>query len=161
MKKVDRRTTLIHELCHVWQGHHGVWPAFYMGQSIIDQVVEGAKDIWRKGEYRRWDEHRAGAYTLHASDWGRNWNSFTVEQQASIVESWFITESDRRGLNWDYGPGVAGGGASPLDPRFPYLLEVLRIGRRSTPYQALASTLAPGGDRQIKAMQDKLVALGS
>jgi hypothetical protein len=160
MRKLALRVTLVHELTHVWQGHHGVWPTFYMGQSIIDQVREGVKDIIRKREFRKWDEHRAGAYTLHAADWGKAWSDFTVEQQASIVESWFLTEPERRSLRWDYGPGVIGGGRSPLDPRFPYIRDVIRAGRRQTGYRALNSTLAPGGDPQIKAMQDKLVALG-
>ncbi len=159
MRNPDTRATLIHELCHVWQGHHGVWPTVYMGQSIVDQVVAGAKDIWRKGEYRRWDEHRAGAYTLHGADWGRNWTSFGVEQQASIVESWFMSDADRRQYR-RFGPGVVGGNTSPFDARFPYIRDNIRAGRRSASYEALVSVIAPGGDAKIKAMQEKLVALG-
>jgi hypothetical protein len=159
MRFPGRRATLIHELTHVWQGHHGTWPTFYMGQSITDQLTEGVRDIIRKGEYRRWDEHRSGAYTLHADDWGKPWSSFGVEQQASIVESWYMRESLRR-RGFDFGPGVTGGNASELDPRFPYIRDVIRAGNRSAPYRAGASTLAPGGDPAIKALQDKLVALG-
>ena len=160
MNSLARRTTLIHELTHVWQGDHGVWPTFYMGQSILDQIEEGVRDIVAKREYRRWDEHRAGAYTLHASDWGKPWGHFGVEQQASIVESWFLSEPDRRRLKWSFGPGVTGGGQSPLDPRFPYIRDVIRLGRRQAAYRALGSSLAPGGDAAIKAAQDRLVALG-
>lgn len=154
------KATLIHELCHVWQGHHGTWPTFYMGQSIVDQVVEGMEDIWRKREYRRWDEHRAGAYTLHGSDWGKKWSSFGVEQQASLVESWYLSEKDHRTTGFEYGPGVTAGGLSEIDPRFPYIRDVIRPGKRDAPYRALTSFLSAGGDIQIKALQDKLVALG-
>ncbi len=160
MNSAFRRATLIHELTHVWQGAHGVWPTFYMGQSITDQIVEGVKDIVEKREFRRWDEHRSGAYTLHARDWGKAWSDFGVEQQGSLVESWFITETDRRRTRMEFGPGVIGGGRSEADPRFPYIRDVIRAGNRSAPYRALASSLAPGGDVAIKAIQDRLVALG-
>ncbi|MGH6614967.1 peptidoglycan-binding domain-containing protein [Sphingomonas sp.] len=160
MNSLALRTTLIHELCHVWQGHHGVWPTFYMGQSILDQIEEGVRDIIKKREYRRWDEHRSGAYTLHGDDWGKKWSEFGVEQQASLVESWFLSEPDRRRLKWDFGPGVIGGGASPLDPRFPYIRDVIRVGKRQAPYRALVTSLTPGGDPAIKAIQERLVALG-
>ncbi len=160
MDSLYRRTTLIHELCHVWQGEHGVWPTFYMGQSITDQLSAGIKDIVKQRRWRGWENHRAEAYTLHASDWGKSWNAFGVEQQASIIETWFLREADRRALKADYGPGVTGGNASPFDPRFSYVRDVIRAGKRSAPYRTPASTLAPGGDREIKAMQDKLVALG-
>ncbi len=48
------RSTLIHELCHVWQGEHGVWPTVYMAQSVTDQLVEGAKDILKTRKWRGW-----------------------------------------------------------------------------------------------------------
>ena len=132
MHSPGAQVTLIHELCHVWQGQHGVWPTLYMGQSILDQLAAGMIDIWRKRGYRGWDEHRAGAYTLNASDWGRDWRDFGVERQASIVESWYASGQDGR---TNYGPGVTCGGMSELDPRFPYIRDVIRAGERDAPYR--------------------------
>lgn len=153
----DKKATLIHELAHVWQGHNGVWPTVYMGQSIVDQLTAGIRDIIDKGEWRGWDEHRSGAYTLNASDFGKDWSHFNVEQQASLVESWYVTERVRRRF-FSFGPGVYGGGMSEHDVRFPYIRDVIRARNRKAEYAALA--LAPGADPQIKAIQDTLVALG-
>jgi len=49
-----RRSTLIHELCHVWQGENGVWPTFYMGQSIWSQLKHGVQDIWQTRKWQGW-----------------------------------------------------------------------------------------------------------
>ena len=153
----DKPATLIHELCHAWQGHHGVWPTLYMGQSIIDQLTEGVRDIIRRCEYRRWDVHRSGAYTLNYSQFGRPWSSFGVEQQASIVESWYVAQRVSRRF-FNFGPGVYGGGMSEHDIRFPYIRDVIRAGNRNAGYRRLQ--LPPGGDPAIKALQDRLVELG-
>lgn len=127
-----------------------------MAQSIGDQLSAGIKDIWEKREWRGWDEHRAGAYKLSASDFGRNWSTFNVEQQASIVESWYVTERVRKTFRKP--DGIHGGSMSEHDVRFPYIRDVIRARNRNAGYQP--PTLPPGGDPQIKALQDKLVALG-
>ncbi len=161
----EMRATLIHELCHVWQGEHGVWPTFYMGQSIWAQVSSGVRDIWRKRKWRGWGEHRSTAYPLPADGIGKDWSNFNVEQQATLVESWYMPERDRvtpagPGLVrvHNFGPGVYGGGRSEHDARFPYIRDVIRARNRNAKYRPL--TLPTGGDPQIKAIQDTLVALG-
>ncbi|HEX8554792.1 MAG TPA: hypothetical protein VF695_08810, partial [Sphingomonas sp.] len=74
LDRPDKVATLIHELSHVWQGTNGVWPTFYMGQSILDQLSAGIGDILEKREWRGWDRHRSGAYTFSSSDYGKNWS---------------------------------------------------------------------------------------
>lgn len=161
----SRRSTFIHELCHVWQGENGVWPTFYMGQSVWAQLTSGIRDIWEKREWRGWGEHRSTAYSFPASAIGRDWSTFNVEQQASLVESWYIPERERvvqigggRVRTHDFGPGVHGGGGSAHDARFPYIRDVIRARNRTATYRAPA--LPAGADAQLKAMQDRLVALG-
>jgi hypothetical protein len=164
LSDAGRRATFIHELCHVWQGEHGLWPTFYMGQSAVAQLKHGIGDLLDKREWRGWGNHRSTTYKFPAASIGNRWSSFNVEQQASIVESWFMPESDRitragpgRVLIHNFGPGVYGGGRSPHDPRFPYVRDVIRARNRGASYRAGA--LPPGSDPQIKAIQDKLVAL--
>jgi hypothetical protein len=165
MAFADRRSTLIHELCHVWQGENGVWPTFYMGQSIWAQLRSGVEDIWRSREWKGWGHHRSTAYPFPASSIGNNWSTFNVEQQASIVESWYMPESERvvpignnRVRIHNFGDGVTGGGHSQYDARFPYIRDVIRGRNRDASYRAVQ--LPQGADPQIKAIQDRLVALG-
>lgn len=95
MTDAERRATLIHELCHVWQGENGIWPTFYMGQSLWSQLSSGVEDIWKKRKWRGWGTHRSTAYKFPRSAIGNPWTSFNVEQQASLVESWFMPERER------------------------------------------------------------------
>lgn len=137
----SRRSTFIHELCHVWQGENGVWPTFYMGQSIWAQLRSGVQDIWRTRQWRGWGTHRSTAYPFPASVIGNDWSTFNVEQQASLVESWYIPERERviaiggnRVRIHDFGPGVHDGGRSVHDARFPYIRDCRRAAiRRSRP----------------------------
>lgn len=161
----NRRATLVHELCHVWQGENGVWPTFYMGQSIWAQLSGGISDIWKKRKWQGWGTHRSTAYPFPETAIGQDWSTFNVEQQASLVESWYMPESERvtriggnRIRFRDFGPGVYGGGRSEHDARFPYIRDVIRARNRKAKYRAL--TLPQGGDPQVKAIQDKLVELG-
>lgn len=163
--KVHR--TLIHEMTHVWQGQHGAYPTNYMVQSLFAQLSSGIGDIIKKREWRTWDEHRGATYTFAMSDIGKNWSEFNVEQQASIVESWYIAEADRKNEGRFFGDGVYGGGTSETDPRFPYIRDVIRAGNRKAVYKALqvnqnnqAAPTAQGFNAEIKQIQDKLVALG-
>lgn len=154
----NQQKTFIHEMTHVWQGQHGVHPTAYMAQSLVSQLVHGVGDIIRRREWRAWGEHRGATYRFRWGDIGKNWNEFNVEQQASIVESWYIAERDRQREGRVFGDDVYGGGASPYDARFPYIRDVIRAGDRNATYQAV--TLAPDASAEIKAVQDKLVALG-
>ena len=61
--------TLIHELTHVWQGYTSNLAWGYTLNSLFSQMV--CKDAY--------------AYTL-----GDDWRLYNVEQQASIVEHWYM-----------------------------------------------------------------------
>ena len=165
MTAADRRATLIHELCHVWQGENGIWPTFYMGQSLWSQLSSGVRDIWKTRKWRGWGTHRSTAYKFPSSAIGNPWTSFNVEQQASLVESWYMPERERirpagpgRVYISDFGDGITGGDRSIWDSRSPYIRDVIRARNRGAAYRPI--TPPNGGDPQIKAIQDRLVALG-
>jgi hypothetical protein len=69
------RNTFIHELTHVWQGHHSTFSWSYMVNSMFSQ---GRALIVHRDRDR--------AYDFEA---GCRWDSYNVEQQASMVEKWF------------------------------------------------------------------------
>lgn len=157
-----KRATLIHEMTHVWQGNNGITGGFYMQQSIVAQVTNGVADIIRKRDFlnaiRNWDSHRSTAYAFNMADMGKPWSTFNVEQQASIVESWYVAERDRGRRSRGQPNGVYGGGASATDVRYAYIRDVIRARR---PNASLRPVMLPyGADRQIKQLQDKLVSLG-
>lgn len=67
------RDVFIHELVHVWQGVCGLWPWDYVIGSCCDQAAKG--DL---------------AYSIINVDGTQPWNSLGVEQQATVIEHWFI-----------------------------------------------------------------------
>lgn len=69
------RKTFIHELTHVWQGYHSTFSWVYMVNSLLSQ---GRALIVHRDRER--------AYEFKA---GGRWESYNVEQQASMVEKWF------------------------------------------------------------------------
>lgn len=69
------RNTLIHELTHVWQGHHSQFAWEY----IINSLIAQGHAILKEGNRNR-------AYDYEP---GKPWGDYNVEQQASIVEDWF------------------------------------------------------------------------
>jgi hypothetical protein len=160
-------SVLIHELTHVWQGENGVYPAAYMAQSAFAQLEFGVKDIIRKRGWHGWGTHRSTAYKLQSNEIGHNWSQFNVEQQGMLIQSWFTSNSVFQGL---YGTAISGGGASPYDSRYPYVKDVILARNRNATYQAVAQpaaaaqpaaiVLPPGGDLEIKKLQDRLVLLG-
>jgi hypothetical protein len=85
------RSLLIHELTHVWQSCHSVWPPTFIFNSLWHQTVSGGD-----------------AYKYTA---GSAWDSYNVEQQASIVEDCF------------------NGGLQPTGPLYPYVRDHLRLGK--------------------------------
>jgi hypothetical protein len=93
----DHGHTFIHELTHVWQGFHGVLGWEYMAQSLLSQGYA----ILTKGD-------RDEAYKYEP---GAPWGSYNVEQQAYLVEHWYM------------------GGMSPGDVLFPYIANHIRAGR--------------------------------
>ena len=68
-----RKSLLIHELTHVWQGQHLV-P--FMLNSAAHQTLSAIENGGNVSKAYR--------YTL-----GKRWGQYNVEQQASIVEDWF------------------------------------------------------------------------
>jgi hypothetical protein len=65
----NTRATLIHELCHVWQGMHHFIAWGYVVNSLLHQAVSGSD---------------AYVYTP-----GKPWGMYNVEQQAQMVEDWY------------------------------------------------------------------------
>jgi hypothetical protein len=94
---VATRETFIHELTHVWQGYHSTFSWHYMVNSMLSQ---GRAIIFHG------DRNKAYEFTA-----GQAWDSYNVEQQANIVESWFA-----RGMETD----------SEL---YSYITENIRAGR--------------------------------
>ncbi len=73
---------LVHETMHVWQGKNSVLALSYVFSSCISQCLRGG-----------------GAYSYTA---GSPWSSYNVEQQASIVEHWFLAGEPTSGDLWPY-----------------------------------------------------------
>jgi hypothetical protein len=67
------KTVFIHELTHVWQAFHGRW---VFSNSMFSQACA----IATTGD-------RSNAYSYES---GLEWSDYNVEQQASIVEDWFV-----------------------------------------------------------------------
>lgn len=89
--------TFIHELTHVWQGYHGTLGWEYMAQSMLAQGFA----VLTHGD-------RGRAYLYEP---GSPWRSYNVEQQAFLVEHWYLR------------------GMKPEDERFPYIANHIRAGR--------------------------------
>lgn len=124
------RATFIHELTHVWQGHHGYLPVGYMVGSAAAQAWSGVKDIIKQGRYSGWGNHRNKTYVYSMQDIGKPWSSFNVEQQANIVEDWF-KKSDEANAD---GEIIKGGNMSILDPRYPYIRDNILAGKPDADY---------------------------
>ena len=63
------RKTLIHELCHVWQGTHDPVSWHYVVNSLANQAA-----------------YQNAAYSYQP---GMIWVNYNAEQQATIVEDWY------------------------------------------------------------------------
>ena len=93
------RDTFIHELTHVWQGYHGLLGWAYMAQSMIAQGY---------AILTQHDRNRAYSYEP-----GAPWGSYNVEQQAQLVQDWFLD-----------------GMKTENDPRYTYIANHIRAPRR-------------------------------
>ena len=89
------RRLLIHELTHVWQGQHGV-P--FMSNSALHQTLSVINSGGNPG----------GAYQYA---FGKQWNKYNVEQQASLVTDWYKT------------------GRKTSSPLYPYIRDNIRKGK--------------------------------
>ena len=91
------RDTFIHELTHVWQGYHSSLGWEYMVNSLIAQ----GHAVLAQG-----DRNKAYDYKLGAA-----WDDYNVEQQALIVQDWYLN-----GMRED-------------DERFTYIANHIRAGK--------------------------------
>ena len=170
----DIARTFIHEMTHVWQGQHNTYPREYMLKSGIAQAKgvrddvsdNGARDalkrIWEKGPIGAWDSYRNRGYVFNMNQMGvNNFNDFNVEQQASIVESWYASDSQYDHLNIP----IPGGNMSLTDIRYPYISCNILANAPDARYIPLKSSsnnppqLGKGADPTIKAIEDLLVRL--
>ena len=90
-------STFIHELTHVWQGYHSTFGWEYMVNSMVAQ----GHAILTQG-----DRNKAYDYKP-----GRPWKEYNVEQQALLVQDWFLN-----GMRED-------------DERFAYIVKHIRAGK--------------------------------
>lgn len=125
------KATLIHELTHVWQSIYSGYAMAYMAESAWAQLKNGVEDIFKDGlekglekakkvvkdGMQQWGVHRSTAYMFKMSEIGNVWSSFNVEQQGSIVETWFQNGEH----TFIDGSKVPGGNRSPKDSRYSYI----------------------------------------
>ena len=100
----ERKLLLIHELTHVWQGQH-----------LVPFMLNSAAHQSLSAIHNGGDVNKAYSYTV-----GKPWNKYNVEQQASIVEHWFMPAN----LCFDNGP--CGGGMKTTDSRYRYIRDHIR-----------------------------------
>jgi hypothetical protein len=73
---------LVHETTHVWQGKNSTLSQTYVYNSVINQCM--------------------GTGSAYAYKPGADWGSYNVEQQASIVEDWFVSGEPTSGNLFGY-----------------------------------------------------------
>lgn len=152
------KRTLIHELTHVWQSRHGSYPRKYMLASAIAQTGGVFTDVWEnggkilgrrifeKGLINAWHSFRSRAYAFSMNDIGRNFSEFNVEQQASIVESWYAENDAPNSL----GEIIPGGKMSKDDARYNYIKNNILAGNASNAYEDFADF--PEASGELKAV---------
>ena len=79
---INNTDLLGHETTHIWQGKNSTFALSYVFSSCISQCARGG-----------------AAYTYSP---GGPWSSYNVEQQASIVEDWFVAGEPTSGKLWGY-----------------------------------------------------------
>lgn len=161
--------TFIHELTHVWQSQYAGFAMAFMAESVWAQLKNGVKDIFRDGirkgvenieemikkrDVSQWNQHRSKAYVFGMSDIGKPWSDFNVEQQASIVETWFGNDD----LTFIDGTKVTAGRRSPKDPRYPYIVGNIRARSNTAGYAPVQNP--QGYSAEIAEIQSVLFALG-
>lgn len=73
---------LVHETAHVWQGKNSTFSQSYVYNSIFNQCFKG---------------NSAYNYVL-----GKPWTSYNAEQQAKIIEDWFVRGEQTSDNAWVY-----------------------------------------------------------
>ncbi len=107
------QATFIHELTHVWQGHHALSSQSYMLRASLAQTFHAVRDVIRTGSWRGWHHHRSAAYGYSHKPC-QPWRRYNAEQQASLVGDWFDARD---------------GDCSTSDWRHFYIEHVIRAGR--------------------------------
>lgn len=95
----DYRALLVHETTHVWQGKNSVFALSYVFGSAISQCAASLGGSTTGGAYN---------YTAGAA-----WGSLNPEQQASVVEDWYLA------------------GESGSHALYPYIRDYVRKGKTS------------------------------
>ena len=111
----EDKSTLIHELTHVWQGQHD--------KVAYTYVVESLRAQRRLGDQ---------AYAYDKTNY-KDWDSYNVEQQAQIVEDWYgVASSTQRPDTAERRPDGSIDRAhddsldGEDDPRYRYIVENIR-----------------------------------
>lgn len=81
------KEVLIHELTHVWQGHHGLISWAYMVQSMTCQARAIGHALFTRGTPLKYSRNAAYEYKP-----GKLFQDYNVEQQANIVEDWYTLQ---------------------------------------------------------------------
>ena len=74
--------TLVHETAHVWQGENNVLSFGFVVNSCLSQLLRGSE-----------------AYRYEI---GETWQNLNVEQQASLIEDWFLGGESAKDQRWVY-----------------------------------------------------------
>jgi len=90
------RRLLVHEMAHVWQGANSQLSTTYVFNSIMHQCNASVHGSSRNGAY--------------AATPGQLWSSYNAEQQASLIEQWYVA------------------GGRDDHPVFPYIRDKVRQG---------------------------------
>jgi hypothetical protein len=101
---------MIHELTHAWQIQHNSFIPGFVCSGMINQA-----------------EYRFGDNIYRYGPPGPPWNSFNLEQQASIVNEWFAGNGDPPTLDF---PGVQSAfpGMDTKNPYYEYLKQNILTG---------------------------------
>lgn len=137
------RRTFIHEMTHVWQGQHSTYPREYMLKSGASQskgvwsdvwdkgLKDVVKDVWNRCPLTTWHDYRGRAYAFNMNEMGvNNFNDFNVEQQASIIESWYAPNAELNHLK----VSIPGGNMSTSDIRYPFITCNISAGLPNAQY---------------------------
>jgi hypothetical protein len=79
---------LVHEIAHVWQGKNSRSATTYVSNSIMHQCRSYADSASHGGAY---------SYTP-----GGTWSAYNAEQQASVIEDWYLSGKPHSGDLWPY-----------------------------------------------------------
>jgi len=99
----------IHEMTHAWQ----IANSKFLPGLICDGIINQTRYTVLKQQ---------GIYDP-GKDFTKKWSSFNLEQQGTVVDSWFMDSKQRDAY------GLNGGGMSESDARFHYVRDNIRTGR--------------------------------